>query len=191
MAMCPSKLAIYLTRPSRLVVCGNSGIVRRRTPTDGRDCSSPSWYLGFIGGLLGSRFHVCKHETITKGAETTVTNTCGAPGVSDAEVVAIALFVVLLLVPDMSEVGVFGVSLKRRLAAAEEKASESIAKAENLQHQLQVQSLRVETLTQNLQDQLQLQSLRVDTLTQNAAAAAANSRRPATSCSSDERFSAT
>jgi hypothetical protein len=106
--------------------------------------------LGLIGGLLGSRFHVCKDETVTKGTQTTVTHTCNGPGVADAGVVAIALFIVLLLAPDMSEVGVFGISLKRRLAAAEEKASESIAKVENLQHQLQVQSLRVDTLTQNV-----------------------------------------
>jgi hypothetical protein len=144
--------------------------------------------VGFIAGLLGSRFHVCNDDTVTKGAETTVTHTCKGPGVSDAEVVAIALFIVLLLVPDMSEVGVFGVSLKRRLAAAEDKASESVAKAENLERQLQLQSVQVESLNQTLQHQSQLQSQRVETLTenlqhlrvemltQNAAAAAAHSQ---------------
>ncbi|MUL47107.1 hypothetical protein FZI85_04045 [Mycobacterium sp. CBMA293] len=69
---------------------------------------------------------------------------------TDAGTVAVALLIVLLLAPDMSEIGVFGVSLKRRLAAAEDKASKSEAKAENLETQVQIQSARIENLTVSL-----------------------------------------
>lgn len=106
--------------------------------------------LSCVTGLLGSGFHVCKDETVSKGADITRTHTCNTPGVTDAGVVAVALLIVLLIAPDMSEVGVFGVSLKRRLVAAEGKASASEAKAERLETQLQVQNLRVDNLTQSV-----------------------------------------
>jgi hypothetical protein len=116
----------------------------------------PRWLLAFtvlfvcVGGLLTSSFSVCKDETVTKGADQTVTRTCNGPSVSDAGVVAIALLIVLLFAPDMSEVGVLGVSLKRRLATAEAKASESAEKAERLEDRIQVQNSRIEMLSQNL-----------------------------------------
>ena len=104
-----------------------------------------------VGGLLTSTFSVCNVETATtKGEETVTKKTCDGPTVTDAGVVAVALLIVLLLSPDMSEVGIFGVSLKRRLEAAETKAASSEAKVDKLESQLQVQNLRVDTLSQNL-----------------------------------------
>lgn len=50
----------------------------------------------------------------------------------------------------MSEVGIFGVSLKRRLAAAETKAESSEKKAERLETQLMAQTQRVDLLSQNV-----------------------------------------
>lgn len=102
----------------------------------------------FVGLLLNSEFEVCKIESDKDG--TTITKTCDGPTVSDAGVLAVALLLVLLLAPDMSEVGVLGVSLKRRLEAAERKVSDSEHKAERLESLLQMQSLRVDTLSQNI-----------------------------------------
>ncbi|CAJ1498923.1 hypothetical protein [[Mycobacterium] burgundiense] len=107
--------------------------------------------------LLASRFTVCNVETVTEKGEATVTKTCAGPTITDAGTVAVALLVILLLVPDMSEVGVFGVSLKRRLEAAEKKADASETKAaaseqkaERLELQLQAQTQRLDLLSQNL-----------------------------------------
>lgn len=97
-----------------------------------------------------SDFEVCKIESVTGKDGPKVTRTCDGPSVTDAGVVAVALLIVLMLVPDMSEVGVFGLSLKARLQAAEGKAAASDAKADKLETQLQMQSLRVDNLTQNL-----------------------------------------
>lgn len=115
-------------------------------------CRIPRWVLASavlcacVYGLLTSAFQICSVETATEKAEKAVTRTCDGPGVTDAGVVAIALLIVLLIAPDMSEVGVFGVSLKRRLAAAERDASDSKQTAENVATQLQL--LRIETLSQ-------------------------------------------
>lgn len=98
---------------------------------------------GCVGGLLTSTFSICTVETVTAKGEETVTSTCDGPTVTDAGVVAVTLFIVLLLVPDMSEVGIFGVSLKRRLEAAE-------TKAERLETQLMAQTQRVDLLSQNV-----------------------------------------
>lgn len=106
--------------------------------------------LFFVVLLLSNRFEVCKVESATGKDGTTVTKTCDRPTVSDASVVAVGLVLVLLLAPDMSEVGVLGVSLKRRLEAAEQKATDSEAKADRLENQLQMQNLRVDTLSQNV-----------------------------------------
>lgn len=99
---------------------------------------------------MGTKFHTCKEETAKKGAELTETRTCTPPTVSDAGVVAVGLLLILLIVPDMSEVGVFGISLKRRLQAAEQKAAESKATADVLETRMQVQNSRIDTLSQNL-----------------------------------------
>ncbi|OBG37465.1 hypothetical protein [Mycolicibacter heraklionensis] len=106
--------------------------------------------LIFVALLLNSSFEICDIRTETGNDKTTVTKTCNGPTVTDASVVAVALLFALLLAPDMSEVGVFGVSLKRRVFAAEKKASDSEAKAEKLESQLQIQNLRVDMLAQNV-----------------------------------------
>lgn len=115
----------------------------------------PRWLLVFavllacIYGLFTSSFSICSDQTVSKGAEKTITQTCKGPAVSDAGVVALALLIVLLVAPDMSEVGAFGVSLKRRLAAAEEKASESKAKSDALETRLLIQDVKIESLSQS------------------------------------------
>jgi hypothetical protein len=116
----------------------------------------PRWAAAFVvllgcsWGLLDSRFSVCDVETKSEKAEITVTQTCDQPSVSDAGVVAVALLIILLLAPDMSEIGVFGVSIKRRLEATEAKASESEAEVGRLETRLLIQSSRIESLSQNL-----------------------------------------
>lgn len=116
----------------------------------------PRWAIAIgvlvwcVCGLLASDFEICKIETVTGKDGPTVTKTCDGPSVTDAGVVAVALLIVLMLAPDMSEVGVFGLSLKARLQAAEGKAAASEAKADKLETQLQMQSLRVDNLTQSV-----------------------------------------
>lgn len=103
-----------------------------------------------IGNLLLNNFSVCKDETVIRGIEASVTYSCGGPSVTDAGVIAFGLLIILFFLPDMSEIGVFGISLKRRLAEAEAKAAESKAKAEYLENQVHIQNSRIETLSQNL-----------------------------------------
>ncbi|UXA16743.1 hypothetical protein [Mycobacterium sp. SMC-4] len=99
-----------------------------------------------VWGLLAGDFEICSLETVTGEDGSTETRTCDGPSVTDAGVVAVALLILLMLAPDMSEVGVFGLSFKARLQAAEGKAAASEAKADKLETQLHMQSLRVDNL---------------------------------------------
>jgi hypothetical protein len=97
-------------------------------------------------GFLNNDFQTCNVETVSGSAPTTTKETCNRPTVTDAGVVAVTLLIALLLAPDMSEIGVFGIALKRRLEAAEAQAVKSEAKADKLETQLQL--LRIETVAQ-------------------------------------------
>ena len=126
--------------------------------------------------LLASRFSVCSVETVTTKGEKTVTKTCDGPTVTDAGVVAVTLLVVLLLAPDMSEVGIFGVSLKRRLEVAEQKAQSSATKAQAAEQKADVSETKAdasEKKADRLELQLMAQTQRVDLLSQNVATASA------------------
>lgn len=116
----------------------------------------PRWLLVFavlgvsIGGFLLDSFSICTVETVTEQDSSTETRTCGRPEVTDASVIAVALFALLMTAPDMGEIGVFGISLKRRLAAAEKEATDSKEKTERLEDRFILQSVRLDTLNQSV-----------------------------------------
>ena len=97
-----------------------------------------------IAGLFLGWFEVCSKTTTKDGIE----SACNQPTVSDASVVGSVLLVLLILSPDLSEIGVFGISLKRRLEAAEQKAKSSEEKVERVTDRLAIQSTRIDGLAQ-------------------------------------------
>ena len=102
-----------------------------------------------LAGLFREWFDVCKVETID-AAKTVTTMTCSQPVVTDAGVVATALLIFLLIAPDMSEVGIFGLSLKRRVQAAEQNASDSKVKTDLLENRVHVQDARIDSVSQSV-----------------------------------------
>lgn len=101
-----------------------------------------------VAGYVVGWFEVCAVETVNSAGATSITRTCGPPGVADGGVLAVGLLLLLLAMPDMSEVGILGLSMKRRLEAAEEDASSSKAKADRLEDHLLLQSLRIDGVSQ-------------------------------------------
>lgn len=100
---------------------------------------------------------------------TLLQTTCQSPTVTSANVLVLILLVVLLLWPDISEVTVLGVTLKRRVAEAEaeaQKAKEDVAA---------------------LGISLQLQQTRIDTVSAAAAAAAASASANVTTTNNWDR----
>lgn len=101
-----------------------------------------------VVALLNGWFEVCSLETTKSATENASTRKCGAPAVTDAGTVAVAFLILLLLIPDMSEVGIFGLSMKRRVEAAEKQASESKEQAGRLEDRLLLQTIRIDGLNQ-------------------------------------------
>lgn len=72
--------------------------------------------------VTGAGTQVC--ETVVRtGHEAGKTTTCAPPGLDSPLTLAVLLVVILLVLPDMSEVAFLGVSLKRRVEAATESAT--------------------------------------------------------------------
>lgn len=101
-------------------------------------------------GVYRGWFEVCSVETTIDPAGDVLKRTCNEPDVTDAAVVGTALMIILLVIPDMSEVGVFGLSLKRRVEAAERQASHSSEKADKLEDRILIQGARIDSLNQNV-----------------------------------------
>jgi len=76
-------------------------------------------------------FAVCK-TVVRTGHEAAKTVTCAPPGLNTPLVVGVLLLVVLLMLPDMSEVAVLGITLKKQVRVAAENAK----KAEEATHAL-------------------------------------------------------
>lgn len=76
------------------------------------------------------------------------TSTCHPPEVTSPVVLAILLLVALLLWPDLSEVAVLGVSLKRRVDAAELGAKRAQEDVASLHTTIQLQEMRIEGLAE-------------------------------------------
>lgn len=81
-------------------------------------------------------------STVAANADTTTATTCAPPTASSATVLILILIVVLLLWPDISEVTVLGVTLKRKVEEAKKDAA--AAKEEVGTLSLLVQSLQVQ-----------------------------------------------
>lgn len=77
--------------------------------------------LGFaLLGLILDWFRTCAIE-VTPGGRI---ETCRAPEIADASVVAVAILFLVLVLPDFDEISAVGVSLKRRLDAVEQRTGE-------------------------------------------------------------------
>lgn len=97
-----------------------------------------------IAGLAGA-FETCSTKTSASSQEIQ----CGPPTLSDPTVLAIGLLIVLLVLPDLSEVGVLGVTLKRRIEAAEKRVDKESHRVTDLQSLSAIQQMRLESIALN------------------------------------------
>lgn len=72
--------------------------------------------------------------------------TCAPPTITSATVLIVLLLVVALLWPDISEVTVLGVTLKRRIAAAESKASAAREGVDDLRATVLLQQVQIDAV---------------------------------------------
>jgi hypothetical protein len=90
------------------------------------------WGAGYLSED-GNR--VC--STVTReGFEAGMTETCAAPGLDSPITLGLLLFAILLLWPDLSEVGVLGVTLKKQVAEAVDSAKKAEQAATSLSAQV-------------------------------------------------------
>ncbi|MEV8251357.1 hypothetical protein AB0O87_10605 [Microbacterium sp. NPDC076768] len=88
-------------------------------------------------------------ECSTKNTEgAALVTTCQPPTVTSATVLVLLLLVVLLLWPDISEVTVLGVSLTRKVAAAEADAKKARDDVTSLQTSFQLQQVRIDGIVE-------------------------------------------
>lgn len=90
------------------------------------------WGAGFLSDDAN---RVCSTVTRT-GFEAATTETCSAPGLDSPITLGLLLFAVLLLWPDLSEVGVLGITLKRQVAEAVVSAKKAEQAATSLSAQV-------------------------------------------------------
>lgn len=98
-----------------------------------------------IAGSLGNWFEVC--TTTTKSGQTEAV--CRPPELTDASVLALAALVLVLIWPDVSQIGAFGITLKRRVEAAVETADRSERRVSQLATEFSVQQVRVDAAIAN------------------------------------------
>lgn len=97
-------------------------------------------------GLIGAgRAKVCAQAVTGSGA---VVTTCRAPQASDGLVIAYALFVLLLLAPDLAELGVPGLlTLRRRVNEQDSRLETEEGRRELLESQVATVSARLSQVT--------------------------------------------
>lgn len=78
----------------------------------------------------------------TSGSE--MVTVCAPVAVNSGMVLAGVLLFLILIWPDLAEVGAFGVSMKRKVAAAEEKAESAVTEVNSLGNRLEIQALRLD-----------------------------------------------
>lgn len=71
-------------------------------------------------GLIFDKFRTCAIERTPEGA----VETCRAPEITDASVIAVALLLLVLALPDFDEISAVGVRVKRRLDAVDQRTNE-------------------------------------------------------------------
>lgn len=96
-----------------------------------------------VGAILYQECTVTRSvDALSKVSTTTV---CAPPTVTSAVVLVVILLAVILLWPDLTEITVLGVSLKRQVAQATARAVEAEKKVTVVEKALQVQQLRIDT----------------------------------------------
>lgn len=90
------------------------------------------WGAGYLSNEVN---RVC--STVTRaGFEAATTETCAPPGLDSPITLGLILFAVLLLWPDLSEIGVLGLTLKRQVTHAADSAKKAEQAATSLSAQL-------------------------------------------------------
>lgn len=108
-------------------------------------------YVVLLVLLVGYSFGVTFYRecTVTHSVnvlnKVSTTTVCGPPTVTSAVVLIAILLAVILLWPDLTEITVLGVSLKRQVAQATARAVEAEKKVTVVEEALQVQQLRIDT----------------------------------------------
>jgi cell division protein FtsB len=92
-----------------------------------------------VAALLGDWYSVCEDQLVGEpGPEMTVVSVCRDPGVTDLLPLTFLLVVLLLLWPELSELGIPGfLTLKRRVQAAEVDAEDQRERQTQLERQVQ------------------------------------------------------
>jgi len=88
------------------------------------------------------RWYVDRTEVTEVDTNTVTTTTLNAPTLTSTITLAVVLLIVALLLPDLSELNVFGVALKMKVEAVEKEAQNANAHARAAQSELQ--ELRIE-----------------------------------------------
>lgn len=73
-----------------------------------------------------------------------VATVCAPVALNSGMVLAGVLLFLILVWPDLAEVGAFGVSMKRRVAVAEEKAASAVTEVASLGNRIELQNLRLD-----------------------------------------------
>lgn len=96
--------------------------------------------VAFGVSALGGFFEVCDETALAIGNEARVVTTCEPASLSDPRYVVFLLVGLLVVVPELSEVTVGSVTLKRRLEAAEQAQGRLQGEVESLRQQFFLQA---------------------------------------------------
>lgn len=102
--------------------------------------------IGVVAAILNYR-ECTDTETLDADDSVVTLTTCAPPTVTSATVLLFLLLVVALLWPDISEVTVLGVSLKRKVAEARAAAEAARQSVEHLRDVVQYQQTQIDAVT--------------------------------------------
>ncbi|WP_159440975.1 hypothetical protein [Agromyces cerinus] len=96
--------------------------------------------------VIASRYRECSETTTTAAnGDISTVIACAPPSLTSASLILLLLLVGLLLWPDLTELTVGGVTLKRKVAEAAQKATDAKEKAESLATTIQILQARIDT----------------------------------------------
>jgi hypothetical protein len=90
------------------------------------------WSAGYLANEAN---RICT-AVVRSGFEAATTTTCAPPGLDSPLTLGLVLFAILLLWPDLSEIGVLGITLKRQIASAADSAKRAEQAATSLSAQV-------------------------------------------------------
>jgi hypothetical protein len=122
-------------------------------------------FVGATFALVVGWFETCTIKTVGDRVE----QTCSTPSITDASIAFLALIGVLLLWPDLQEIGALGISLKKRIEATQKQAdqlenrfliqealmqniSQSVSNVNTVRNQITISSEKLSYLQQELPD---------------------------------------